>query len=562
VVSLSRPTESLSSEALDDRLIATARLLLALAALLIIWIDPSEPDQNVAATYFTLALYVSYSALLYYLVRWQPRFVARLHSWFHWADVGWYAVLISLSTGTNSLFFFGFYFAILVSAFRQGLMAGVGTAIAAAVSFTMVGLLVKAESGSFELNRFLLRLISLLVVGYLIAYWGDAEIRHRQRLTFIRTLTRLFNPRWGSDYLIGSLLEQLWGFYKADTCLLVMFDAPSATYSLRRATTHDPQMALHTEPLSAAVAAQLFNLSSQEAVLFRAKSRGWLSSPKTYAWEPDQGPVKLADETSYETIATLLDTDFYLTVPFTYHPEMPARLWLTRHQVFTPSEAEFLLQVIAQMMPVIQHIRLLDQLATAAAEEERQRIARDIHDSVIQPYIGLQLGLQALQQKIAAGHPQLSAAVENLLALTELGITDLRHYVATLRETNQYERGLLPALHRFTAKFTELTGIQVQVQAGQEIQLAPRLVGEVIQMVAEGLSNIRRHTHSKRALIHLACQSHHFILTISNDQPDGLSPSAFQPRSLTGRAEALGGEVSIEHNSEAALTNVIIKIPL
>lgn len=59
------------------------------------------------------------------------------------------------------------------------------------------------------------------------------------------------------------------------------------------------------------------------------------------------------------------------------------------------------MQLIEHVLPVIDNIRLVDRLASAAAEEERRRIARDLHDRIVQPYIGLQLGLAAVRQRLA-----------------------------------------------------------------------------------------------------------------------------------------------------------------
>src|ERR1044072_3403462 len=114
--------EKQSIESVDERLVNFTRIVLALSALIIIYVDPSEPDRLVRITYSTLALYTVYSASAYFLS-------LRRESAFrdiplYWIDVAWYVVLISLSSGTNSLFFFFFFFAILVASFRAGSTAG------------------------------------------------------------------------------------------------------------------------------------------------------------------------------------------------------------------------------------------------------------------------------------------------------------------------------------------------------------------------------------------------------------------------------------------------------
>src|SRR5262245_16467823 len=91
-------------ESVDERLINLTRFVLALSALIIIYVDPSEPDRLVNITYTTLALYTVYSALVYVLsLRHQS---ALRRTPLYWIDVAWFLVIISLSSGTNSLFFF------------------------------------------------------------------------------------------------------------------------------------------------------------------------------------------------------------------------------------------------------------------------------------------------------------------------------------------------------------------------------------------------------------------------------------------------------------------------
>src|SRR5437899_551692 len=98
----------LTPRAMSDCMIAAMRLVLAASGLLVLSIDPTEPDRRVALAYATLILYVVYSAILCASAWRHVPFVPTTIT--HWADVGWYAVLISLSSGTNSVFFFFFCF--------------------------------------------------------------------------------------------------------------------------------------------------------------------------------------------------------------------------------------------------------------------------------------------------------------------------------------------------------------------------------------------------------------------------------------------------------------------
>src|SRR4030095_4996489 len=110
-------------------------------------------------------------------------------------------------------------------------------------------------------------------------------------------------------------------------------------------------------------------------------------------------------------LTSLLDAKSLVTVPLRHRNQTIGRLYLTaqRRRAFDITDVEFLIQVTDYLMPVIDSIRLVDRLAAEAAEEERKRIARDIHDSIIQPYIGLQMGLAGLRGKLAEDFTESSA---------------------------------------------------------------------------------------------------------------------------------------------------------
>src|SRR5262245_28122005 len=137
----------------------------------------------------------------------------------YWADVGWYILLIVSSKGTNSIFFFFLYFPILVASFQWGFSAGLRVTWAATVLFTGIGFAMAPDEPEFELNSFLLRPTSLLVLGYMIACWGGAETILRRRLALLKDIGLLSNPRFGVDRTFETLLARLRAFYNASMCI-------------------------------------------------------------------------------------------------------------------------------------------------------------------------------------------------------------------------------------------------------------------------------------------------------------------------------------------------------
>jgi signal transduction histidine kinase len=114
-------------------------------------------------------------------------------------------------------------------------------------------------------------------------------------------------------------------------------------------------------------------------------------------------------------------------------------------------------------------------------------------------------------------------------------------------------------VRRFCRRFSDATGVRVDVAtAGPPV--AERLGGEVLQLVAEALSNVRRHTAAARAEVRIETADGQVRVTVSNDgAPAELRP--FFPRSLGERAAALGGSLTIEHPARGT-TAVNVEIPI
>src|SRR6185295_15374241 len=129
-----------------------------------------------------------------------------------------------------------------------------------------------------------------------------------------------------------------------------------------------------------------------------------------------------------------------------------------------------------------------------------------------------------------------------------------------MKEKGESEGSLLPAVWRFATRFSEATGIAVQVEAEADIHVEDRLAAEAFQMVAEGLSNVRRLTRASHATVGLACRDGSLHLRIENEETDD-PVRAFMPKSLAERAAALGGAAHVLRR-ENGTTVVSIEVPL
>ena len=312
-------------------------------------------------------------------------------------------------------------------------------------------------------------------------------------------------------------------------------------------------------------ASQLISWQPEWAVTWHnASRRRWFSnktSCSVYNFLSGES-VKDVDET-YTWIADLLDTDSFITIPVYRRHTFTGRLYLTsKGRYFNYSDVDFLRQVIDHVMPMIDNIQLVDQLASQAWEYERQRISRDIHDSAIQPYIGLKLGLDALRRTVSNEDP-VAGGLAELAERTDSVIKDLRTYVGGLQDQGSNERVnvLTSSVERHAQQLGEFYGINVDVKIAAAVNINDRLAAELFQIVREGLSNIRRHTAATQARISIASVNGDMVLNIENDSSGSENHNTFTPRSINDRAIALGGRVSV-NVSDAERTIVSVIIPM
>lgn len=548
-----------SLESVDNQIVCLMRVLLAASALTITLIDPSSPDRWIEATYAVLIGYCLYSAAVYLLSRRVPSLIPTRAA--PWIDATWYLVLIALSNGTSSIFFFFFFFSILVAAFRSGFGAGLRVTVACALLFSVVGYATASQPGQeFELNRFLIRPVYLLMLGYMISYWGGQEIKLKRHLVLLKDVSRLSNPRFGVNRTLGDILNRLRAFYDAESCVLITFGASAENYVWREASRDNPFEDLRSEQTKAA--APLVKLPGELAIFYQNDAQAWYSGVSSYACDLSTGgEIEIAPEIC-RALADLLEAESFLTVPVAQRGETVGRLYLTaRRNCFKRSEIEFVSQLMEQVWTALENVELLNRLASDAADRQRQKISRDLHDSTIQPYIGLKLGLEALELKCAAG-AAIEKDVEKLIRLTDSTIAELRGFVSSLKsETGETEGNvLILAVKQQAAKFKEFYDIDIRVEAADDFQLNDRLAAETFQIVSEGLSNIKRHTRAKNGAIRIRRNGGKLFLEIENENREPNPAANFIPKSIAGRAESLGGAARVE--TFASGTKILVEIPL
>jgi signal transduction histidine kinase len=539
----------------ERQLSAGIRLLLAVTALFLVSNSPHIGGRGeLAVTYGVLIVYAVYAAAIL-LWLWLGRTVpVRLQSVIPWIDIGVYASLIAVN-GWRSAYSVMFFFGIIAVGVRWGFALNTPTTVGVVLILAMLGYVSHDPGTVLDLDH---AVLSTAVLLFLILFRAENHRRSRHRLRVLRDIGVLSNPRLGPGPMLARSLECLRAFYDADDCLAVLSANASHGCHLQRATRDKPDGGYEAQEISPSLGATL-TAPGETLVYFQTGFRG------AAAWtcEPN-APIVAADPSPYEPIAELLGASAYLTVPLRNGRITQGRLYVAAtHPAFDRRDMEFLLQAADKIMPLRAHIELVERMATHAAEDERARIALDIHDRLVQPYIGFQIAIESLLQLVSRYPDQdvpatIRKRVAALERLSEVGLHELRGYVKELR-TQSTSGGLAESLQRFGRRFHEATGISVTIDCDDMPVLGDRIAAEVLSMACEAVSNVRRHTNAPSAGIMLRSIDDRLVLRVENPVEPGTRNGAFVPRSITERAAALNGVVRVDAGVNT--TAVVVEIP-
>jgi signal transduction histidine kinase len=195
------------------------------------------------------------------------------------------------------------------------------------------------------------------------------------------------------------------------------------------------------------------------------------------------------------------------------------------------------------------------QTVLRATEQERVRLAADLHDGPVQELTALRYGLTRARNRIQRGQPEqaegLLAELEDELAA---GITGLRRLMAELRPAVLDEQGLEVALHNQVRAFEATSGVACAISTGLQSRLAPDLETVLYRVTQETLNNVGKHAGASRVTVSLAAENGSVRLRI-NDDGVGFDPIAasrllseghFGLAGMRERVEMVGGHLAID----------------
>lgn len=544
-----------SSQIHAEWTISIARVALAATALFAVWLDPAEPARYATLTYALHWIYVGYSVMMALVaLRWQGGGPLPLIT--HAFDIVAFSVFQYLSLGPSSPFFAYFVFSMFCGAVRWGWRGTLMTGGLVMVAFLATAQSISSRFGSseFELNRFVIRVAYLGMATGMLVYLGRYEERLR------RDIERL--ARWpvslsgDPETAVGRVLEYATRMMGAGHAIAVWeaTEEPvvhEARWSASGFTLqHWPPSHVVLRPEAEAELRQATFLCTGEV----RQARG----------------IMLASAAGALTERPVLPMvpEFLERLPGTGLASAPLQTELINGRIFftdfgtPPTEALAITQVVAREIAAsLDQIHAAHQRQELAMREDRVRVARDLHDGVLQALTGIRLELRA----IAGSRPDSAEATRDRLVTLE------RALAMEQRELRLFIEGLEPGSRHRAA---HLASVAVRLEAVRErilmewktpvtIRVDPtlptlrtELADALPLMVHEAAVNALKHGQSSRVSVDVRQAEGALRVVVADDgcgfpfrgrwEHDTLTNSDDAPRSLLNRVAELGGRLAIE----------------
>jgi len=228
-------------------------------------------------------------------------------------------------------------------------------------------------------------------------------------------------------------------------------------------------------------------------------------------------------------------------------------------------------QALEELQTEFEQRRQLTAQMIRIQDEERRRLARELHDSTGQNLVALKLDLTILQEKAASLDQSLREVLTECMELAEKCIKEVRTLSYVLHPPLLDERGLASALRLFSEGFSQRSGIDLTLDFPEDLgPLPPEVELAGFRIVQECLTNVHRHADSKTAKVHLERQDHQMLFEVSDagrgfkatdgDHAGKVVDHGIGIRGMRERIRQLGGSLQIDSGPGGTRVRAILPL--
>ena len=262
-----------------------------------------------------------------------------------------------------------------------------------------------------------------------------------------------------------------------------------------------------------------------------------------------------------------------LGVPIVFRGDVIGAFYLTDKvdgAAFTPADEELVGVLAAHAAVLMEHARLYEQSRELSVLDERNRLARELHDAMTQTLFSLRLTVETAASLVGSDPARAAAELDTARSLIDATFAELRVLIFELRPPSLGTDGLVGALRKHLAVVGRAHGLRVDVVATGAVDSAgsvgPEGERELFRIAQEAVSNAVRHAGAASVEVTVGVGPQTVSVTVTDDGR-GFDPAARGVRSrrlgltsMRERAEALGGDLSVR-SAPGAGTTVRVEVP-
>ena len=544
-----------------DRQIVYARPVFILLALLAVLEQP--PSHELRRSVSFLVAYLVVALLVTQLER-----LLRRRSW-HLplvCDLLALGYFIYISPSTVPV-----WFPFMFICYAGGIRWGLALTVPLAGALSLVLVLRTAGRGEIDWMRvvaWLGLLAGTFAGGVGLAYLGDLNRRFAAQIDFFSRINATMQVDQGLAESLRLFLEELATTFSTEEALLLYRDTDLERIFLWRLKAGESERLVpESMPLSRTDG---FLLDDMDAAICWNSLTGPGSG---FGWDRRDGKViknlpRLPGPAQQE-----LKVQSLLTVAFDQEGQASGRIFLLNgRKSFQKQDLAWLERVAAHVSPALENIFLLRHLRARAIEAERSRIARDLHDGILQTLLSIEIQLDVLRRRVPAAPDQAVSGLASLQQTVKNEGAELRQTVTDLRPLRVQSADLVDLMRGFAERYRNESTVALDVLIDSAQLRAPdRVCREIFQIYREALNNIKKHAKASHVVVKLSQDDSRLVLVVDDNGEgfsfagrftgDELDRLRLGPISIKERARTVGGVLTVESNPGHG-ARLTIEVPL
>jgi len=547
-----------------ERVICVARLFLSVIALIALNLDPVQPAVYEPIARALLVLFAAHSVAAVLVLRTRPRRARAFVLTTHTIDLLAAAVTLPMADPNNPFFAF-FLFVLGSAALRWGFRETLATT-AVALALVFLHHRVAAQIPALGVTdyddpkRVIVRTAYLVMMGLLLSYLAEAGRILRAESAAVVHLLGKVRADVNVTRSLKAVADEALAILDGSQLLLVVEELH--THRVFRWDTRGGwSLASPTARGDSSVfdRAEYFFGSLDHNMAIVRRRWPWGPSITTMAIDPAGRFVDASAVTVPDAFVAAYPFRRLILAPVTLGDEWSGRIFIfePRQNVPLLELTEFLQTLIRQVSPAVFSVYLQNRLEARAGALERARVARELHDGVIQSLIGVEMQLEVMRGQDPLRATPVGAELLRVQNVIRNEVLNLRDLMQQMRPAEFDPDELLDHVADMVQRFGRDTGISARfVTELKDVTLARHVCFELVRIVQEALANIRKHSAAAHVVVRFGTRNGAWSLEIDDDGRgfpfDGrLSDSELDarrtgPQMIKERVRAIGGELVVE----------------